>query len=843
MLVKSTEVGSLALQIGRPIVCVDIFDTLVTRTIHPEDVKRVWAERLGMLHGAHELGGLLYRLRSGAERALCLASSERYDELEFNYHDFKLFFHRYAASTLPGCDPDALRFGRLMEDLEISVETQVLRRDDKVCEAIEELRANGKRIIGISDFYLPGSMLSLLLSKLGVRDLLDSLFVSCDHMLTKRSGRLYGFVSHSLGEPASNMIMIGDNPHSDGTSAEAKGLAPLVIDRTAQVKTYATLHSEHGTRAAAEREFECLRLEKLNGTDPGQPFEEFALTLLLFTRRLHREVLKYGFKDLHFLSREGKFLKAAFDVFQQKIHDDPSYNLTTHYVYLSRRSTLPGILLPLQQESFGTLFRQYRQLSPLMFLRTIGFEEDAAKGLCGELGIDPEVIEDDFPGSAVFARIRYDPRFGEAYERLRTVLRPLLHRYLGQAFYSDGPIAVVDVGWKGTIQDHLRCAIEPQREIVGFYCGLTEPGMLAVGNRKVPLLFSYWRDLAAARTTFGAVRQLFEALLIADHGSVSGYSERLGRVEPLLDTKLEEQEMFAIHAGPIQRRLLALIERLAASSIVTSLSDAELEAWAEDAHMRIVERPTDGEVTWYRSQQFYENFGRIETRSLTDAGKGKRLSTLWRYVRDKPSFEAQSEEWLAAKMSLDGVPLVNALRAHANRRERASNERRLRRQNQELSAKLHEYAVGMERMTTLLLGHENTLRNQTKMIEDRWAIMQNMDTMISERDKSIDAQARMLEMRQVIVQDLEAALSERDALVAGQASALSDLRVRLAELSDQTGTQSASVAVPEPSPPPRPPEQFVPSVALPAPKIPLLKASVSAQIAWPQEPGARQSES
>jgi HAD-hyrolase-like len=765
--------------------CVDIFDTLVYRTIHPDDTKRLASALLAKLYGAPNLADLFHRLRTVAERTLCVAAEATHGELEFSFTQLPAAMHRYAARAVPRCRDDLAAFERNMQTIELAVEGDVLRRDDEVCGAIEAARAEGRTVVGISDFYLPVETLSALLAKLGVLPLLDRLYVSCDHMKTKRSGRLYEHVIADLGLDPAKTVMVGDNPISDGQNAREKGLSALVIDRSQRTAHYAGLREELGTARDGRARFAALCRGTLEGTPPGGVFEELALSLFLFTRRLDAAVRSQGLTRLHFLSREGQFLLKLWEAYQELTPGLRDRPVRAGYLYVSRRSTFPGTLSPLMAESFETLFRQYRSLSPGMFLASLGVDDARAAALCGRLGLDRDTLIEDFPASPALATLLASPEFTAVYDAVRERQAHLLRGYLEQEFGEDETIAVVDVGWKGTIQDHLRLSLSPRRRLIGFYCGLTGHGMALPGNEKRPLLFSFAGELARAAATFGQVRQLFEANLLADHGSVRGYAEEGGRFVPVLETQPEEAEMYARHAAPLQQRLLAVFRALAADPSFIAMPDAELEALAEAAHMRIIDTPTRAEVAWHGAQRFYENFGKMEVRSLVETPATARAQMLKAFFLDRQRFEAEAGEWPAIHLHRHGFPALARFRARQAQRRRAGKAERLEGINALLSAKVDEYALGMDRMSSILLNHESALRSQARMIEERWAVMQNMEKMIQERDEAIKAQGSLLEQRWTIMENNGLEIAEKNNVILENAKIIAELKSKIEQLQDQ----------------------------------------------------------
>ena len=103
---------------------------------------------------------------------------------------------------------------------EIQKEYQVLIPRRKMLECMQYCVDKGKRIVLVSDMYLPESYMRKLLSKFNITQY-EKLFVSCDYGLTKNSG-LFRIVKDYLKEES--CLHIGDNVDADGISANKEGL-------------------------------------------------------------------------------------------------------------------------------------------------------------------------------------------------------------------------------------------------------------------------------------------------------------------------------------------------------------------------------------------------------------------------------------------------------------------------------------------------------------------------------------------------------------------------------------------------------------------------------------------
>ena len=80
--------------------------------------------------------------------------------------------------------------------------------------------------------------------------------------------------------------------------------------------------------------------------------------------------------------------------------------------------------------------------------------------------------------------------FVEIYKKTISKKNELLRQYLKQkGFFDVASVAIVDVGWRGSIQDNIARCVGGEVEIRGYYCGLNNKARISKGNQKEGLIF------------------------------------------------------------------------------------------------------------------------------------------------------------------------------------------------------------------------------------------------------------------------------------------------------------------------------------------------------------------
>lgn len=649
----SVDIGAIPPHVT--VVCSDYFDTLVSRAIHPEDVKRQWAERVSHAFGLGLPDGELYARRAQAEVALCKRNQVNGGDPEFNVLEcYRTLWQGLAAETRPQQEA----FLTLSLELELSIECAVQRLDHTVIALLQEVARTDRRIVLISDFYFPEPAFRRMLQFHGIDKLFEHVFVSADSLLTKRSGRAFPNILETLGVRFADAVMIGDNAEADYRQPMQHGMSAILLDRAARHDEYIGLARRAADKKATEREIDaCL------ASDKASSFPELALTLFAFTERLYASLLGKGVRDVFFLAREGQLLKQLFDLYQNRRTPTVDMQIRSHYLEVSRRATFLPSLGPLETERFEILFRQYRRISAEEFLLNLGLENLLPQLERHLAGFALRTREEDFPESAVFHQILGSELFRSAYETARVTGRKAMLAYLDgfDLLAPSAAMSIVDVGWKGTIQDNLRRLFlaeeaeraRPARLLDGIYLGLVSAGEAGPGNAKRGLLFSAIDGRTPHYAVFNENRALFEVMLAADHGSAAGY--RLlpdGTGEAVLGV-FSEHSLFESKVRPEQARLHAAFERLDDLLFHRYYSDRWLLAVTARHHARMVFEPSAAEIAWFTGVYHIENFGVFERsefgHSISKSLWLARMKFAWTLLRQRGRMDLGFWPWLRCR--------------------------------------------------------------------------------------------------------------------------------------------------------------------------------------------------
>lgn len=538
----------------KPYVFVDFFDTVVFRNMHPDMTKKVWARELSILFNYSISSNIILQSRLNSELEL----SRQNVNGVFTYQELcENIFNRLQSIVGFTLDFDRTDFyiNSLKTEERIELSTQIFNK--KFIAKLRAYRQQKKKIYIVSDFYLgKGSYLKFLKS-LNAEDLFDDIFVSCDWFACKANGSLYQKVIQELNIEPSQVLMIGDNKKNDYKVAQQEGLNAKYISNKKQKKKYKKLLKNNDT---------CTKLKGI--FNMGDKVSNYAFSLYLFCDRLYKICLNKNIKKLFFLAREGQFLKRCFDNYLSKRNG----HIQTLYLYVSRNSTFGASLQNLSEEKFTVLFRQYKKMSVKKFLELLNFSEEDIKNLAVE-NIDVQI--DNFATSEVFAQLKANEFFIDIYNRKRGQQKTNFIKYISDLGYGENEeLYLVDVGWKGSMQDNIFHLFNSTIRVHGIYLGLTGIGEMASFNTKQGILFDNVTFSSKTSSDIYMLNMLFyELVLSAGHGKTIGYSND---GHPILKDD-EDVLMFQNVVGNLQEKIFEKLKKISAVYSDYAIEDDELK--------------------------------------------------------------------------------------------------------------------------------------------------------------------------------------------------------------------------------------------------------------------------
>ncbi|MEH2503726.1 FMN phosphatase YigB (HAD superfamily) [Bradyrhizobium sp. AZCC 1578] len=462
---------------------VDIWDTLLRRTCHPEAIKLSVAKHVFLLFNDRLANATsdqweLYRKRLAVEREVGRRSTLAGHDDEYSLLDV---CREWLESVLAISDSEvAAELAEELVEFELSLELECSYVDREISEFLK--RHPAEKTIYLSDFYMPASMVARLLQAKGVRELVPDGFVSCDVKQNKRSGGLFLHAHKSLGVRPEHHLHVGDNLYSDVEVARRLGVAAVHFSPPPAGELRCRHEIAFGSREAlfehlaAETENLAIRETSADSPSRSAAFRagvRAAPLFLGFCLFVAERAILDKVDRLFFLSQEGEFFHRVFaTVFPQNALSGLPLPESSALA-VSRLSTFSASLVEkIGVDELMLVWRlQWQQRVSTLF-QILGLDASDFSELLSSLKISTNELlvhpEDD-------PRVRQlldSEIFRQAALRECGKRRTLLSLYLQErGFTGQRKIGVVDIGWRGTIQDNL-ARIYPSTQFAGYYLGL-----------------------------------------------------------------------------------------------------------------------------------------------------------------------------------------------------------------------------------------------------------------------------------------------------------------------------------------------------------------------------------
>lgn len=477
------------------IIFVDCFDTLVYRKCSSEFVLNSWFDQI-----AEEYDIDYSQVKEMWALAIKTNNKMR-EELSFKTVAYSLFNRaQYIQKELINFD----KFYTYLLNSYVRIESDVLVVNKNLISVLKNAKEKGKKIYLVSDFYMPKEFFERIFLKFDVIEVFNEMYVSSDVGYRKSSGKMYDWLLKKMNLNAQDILMIGDNNISDCKRPEEKGISAyrIKIDHSKFDKTI-----NHKLMEIFEKQYK------------ENPLSNYAFSLYLFMVELIHYVKNNNVKTLYFCSREGEFFKEIFDL----LINQNGLDIKTQYLLVSRKSTfLPSLNKNIESEEFLTLKKSSDSLSLSDFIATLGLKnEDYSLNK----QVDMEKVISNFWKSKEFKSLKGDSMFSSRYEKAVNTEKKEFKKYLEKIGISeyDNNLTIVDIGWKGTIQDNLFNYFDGKMKIDGLYYGIEGDVDTCFKNRKYGLVYSEVPIRNKYFSIYSTNHRMLERLLQASHGTANYY--------------------------------------------------------------------------------------------------------------------------------------------------------------------------------------------------------------------------------------------------------------------------------------------------------------------------------
>jgi len=645
---------------GIDVVSFDLFDTLLVRRIHDPDLVKLPVARFiaaRTVEAGHPWPWQkVQKLRDDVEKKHRQETAKTFVDHEACYPRFML----ETLVTIFGAEKGGALVPEVT-DYELLMENSMLVPRREMVDWLRQLSAQGKRIFIMSDIYLPATHLRVLVDHAGFLHQVEDVISSADTFLAKASGKGYELVRDRFALAGKKWLHVGDNPVSDGLRPAEAGITALVLHdatekhRKAVVKRYVNYSGGRPFWRGRALQQLMQPLEGENGERPELYVEGFNFLAPLlggFVQHIAEQCRARGIGKVFFLSREGWTFKRFWEQSMPYLFPDGRLP-EIEYLYVSRmalagascahqgltRANADIAFLPPGNRDFRDLCRIFNfdvtALAPHLHRHDLAI--DTCLSHLHE-GFDPW-------DKVRFYELLEDQAFQEEIKRQVADAGEALQRYLADVgFFSHRNVALVDIGWLGTIQRFLYEAVQHRSDCPlchGFLFAATRgiPYPTVTGNTIEGVIYDRHRFDMAGSTILYA-RDLFEEACRAPHPTLNGY--RLTAEGYALqfrgtddETGQAEQQQDR-YFSPLQQGVFDAAARYGAASALLGYSLPDYKSWLNCLLAGKLAFPRRREVARIRHRHHLDDFyGRHVPKKVHVKGSRHLWdSPLWRLAID-----------------------------------------------------------------------------------------------------------------------------------------------------------------------------------------------------------------
>ena len=585
------------------VVSFDLFDTLLIRRIHDPDLVKLPVARyiscLAKQAGLNWSWNRVQKLRDAIEKEHRKETGERFEDKEACYPKFM-------QETLETIFEEKMEEDLLMRvtDYELAMESSMLVPRSEFIDWLEELKQQGKRILIISDIYLPAAHLKRLSEKAGLMEYAEAVVSSADTFLAKASGKAYPLIQEKFGLEKATWLHVGDNPISDGLRPEEFGIQALVLHDAGEKWRKAIIKRQYNYsdgrpfwRGRALQQL-MMPLEKETSLHESLYIEGYnflAPMIGAFVQHVAERCRELNIRKVFFMSREGWTFKKVWETITPTLFPDNDLP-EIEYLYVSRmalagascayqgltRTNADITFLPTGNRDFNDVCRIFGLNAELLkpHLELHQLEADT-------------VLSPQHKGFAVKNRLRFnemleDDAFQDAVRLQVIPTNDALQLYLEDiGFFGQKDVALVDIGWLGTIQRFFYEAVAHRQDkprCHGFLFGATRgiPYPTIPDNYIQGVLYDRNSfDLGGSALLYA--RDVFEEACRAPHPTLngyrltaSGYELEFRTVDDAIGKAENEQDMYF---QPLQQGIFDGAKYYGAASALLGYSLEDYKPW------------------------------------------------------------------------------------------------------------------------------------------------------------------------------------------------------------------------------------------------------------------------
>ena len=446
------------------IISFDIWDTIIKRKCHPEEIKLATARYIVLKYESElkdkykNIYEILNR-RDEIEAEECKKNKENGHDDECKILDvFKMLQKEIFKNEKQDISEELLAEEIKEEKRTIFINPEIL----PIFEKYKDLK-----MYCISDFYMGADSLKELLDYLNLPVKIEKIYSSADYLLNKRSGNLYKKAEEELNVEPKDHIHVGDNQYSDIEMAQSLGIETIKTTKT---------DFDFVPEKARRFNFDLSVAKKKDDTKEAKLFNsgvDLAPLLYFYGYSIVEYAIKNNIKTVYYATREGE----TFIKIHELIKKNNPFGVELpdcETIEVSRMATFSASLKEFSVPELLRLWSQYRVQSMKALFKTLAIDIKNYKEYLGKYDLIPDenIVYPwfDIRVQRLCADKEFKAKIQVELDRKKNELLEYFEKQKGITNNNE-PMFMVDIGWRGTIQDNL-AHIFTNKVIGGYYLTL-----------------------------------------------------------------------------------------------------------------------------------------------------------------------------------------------------------------------------------------------------------------------------------------------------------------------------------------------------------------------------------
>ena len=596
----------------KKVITFDIWDTIIKRTCHPEEIKvhtlrYYYYKEYNKIKEEYRNEFTLYRLRDSIEVEEYEKAREKGVDGECN---LRKVLAKLIERTHLGTEKEKEALKKELPEYEIEREIEKTYINPLITDIFKKYDKNKKYCI--SDFYMPKEDLIKILNAHGLDKKFEKVYVSADIMKTKRDeGHLFEYFSEKENIKYENMIHVGDNQHSDIDMAGRYGIETIKIPNPKKYNfninnlgnidlKLENIKKDAKTENLAKLTRENLKEYKNSLYNQGI---EFSAIAYYYIYDIIVDAVRKGYDKIYYQTREGEtFIK--FHEIIEKNNPFPFKVPKAELIEVSRVATFAASLDEFNVQNLLRIWSQYRAQSMKALFKSLDIDIEKYNEYFKKYDIDKEMTIYEPWFNFKVTTLLQDKEFKKEIEKELKEKREKLLEYLkgkGIENKEGNKVYLVDIGWRGTIQDNLAFVLD-KVHIEGGYIALFDyynPQRENVAKR------AFIRDSKVTWEYVALTLTIYEMMFSSDTKSVAGYENG----KAIRKGKKEEVDFVKNIILPIREGMIDGAKYIAKFMKERDIMEDMYLGYIYNLAREIKENPSKILVEAYYSLVYNETFG------------------------------------------------------------------------------------------------------------------------------------------------------------------------------------------------------------------------------------------